>query len=116
MAREGRWSEAIASGKLNFVAKVKSELGLKASRSEVVEECGTYALSDESEAYVSNLCGKNEALSSKNTRLWKENLNLRRLSFVRPQELSRSRTLDLLSHYRADPAPAFVHILLAERR
>ena len=44
---------------------MKSELGLKASRSEVIEEGGTYALSDESEAYVSNLSGKNEALSSK---------------------------------------------------
>jgi hypothetical protein len=36
MVREGRWSEAIAIGKLNFVAKVKSELGLKASRREVI--------------------------------------------------------------------------------
>ena len=105
MAREGRWSEAIASGKLNFVAKVKSELGLKASRSEVVEECGTYALSDESEAYVSNLSGKNEALSSKNTRLWKENPNLRRLSFVRLQELSRSRALDLFVALQGRPCP-----------
>jgi hypothetical protein len=31
MVREGRWSEATAIGKLNFVAKVKSELGLKGS-------------------------------------------------------------------------------------
>jgi hypothetical protein len=31
MAREGRWSEAIAVGNLNFVEKVKSELGFKAA-------------------------------------------------------------------------------------
>ena len=56
--REGRWSEAIAIGKLNFVAKVKSELGLKASRREAIDEGGTYALREESEAYGSNLTGK----------------------------------------------------------
>ena len=31
MAREGQWSEAIAVGDLNFVEKVKSELGSKAA-------------------------------------------------------------------------------------
>jgi len=31
MAREGQWSEAIAVGNLNFVEKVKSELGSKAA-------------------------------------------------------------------------------------
>ena len=36
MAREGRWSEAIAIGKLNFVAKVESELGFKAAHREVI--------------------------------------------------------------------------------
>jgi hypothetical protein len=37
MAREGRWSEAIAVGNLNFVEKVKSELGFKAACREVIE-------------------------------------------------------------------------------
>jgi hypothetical protein len=61
---------------LNFVAKVKSELGFKAARREVIDEGGTYALREESEAYESNLTGKNEALSSKNTRFWRENSEL----------------------------------------
>jgi len=43
-AREGRWSEAIAVGNLNFVEKVKSELGFKAAHREVIEGGGTYAL------------------------------------------------------------------------
>src|SRR3989337_661492 len=68
MVREGRWSEAIAIGNLNFVVKVKSELGFKAARLEMIDEGGTYALREESEAYGSNLTDKNEALSSKNTR------------------------------------------------
>ena len=40
-------SEAIAIDKLNFVAKVKSELLLKASHREVIDEGGTYALHEE---------------------------------------------------------------------
>ena len=51
MVREGRWSEAIAIGKLNFVTKMKSELGLKGSRREVIDEGGTYAIREQSEAY-----------------------------------------------------------------
>ena len=76
MVREGPWSEAIAISKLNFVAKVKSELLLKASHREVIDEGGTYALHEESEAYGSNLTAKNEALSSKNTKFWRENSEL----------------------------------------
>jgi hypothetical protein len=44
LRREGRWSEAIAVGNLNFVEKVKSELGFKAAHGEVIEGGGTYAL------------------------------------------------------------------------
>ena len=36
-AREGRWSEAVAVGNLNFVEKVKSELGFKAAHRKVIE-------------------------------------------------------------------------------
>ena len=59
MVREGRWSEAIAIGKLNFVTKMKSELGLKGSRREVIDESGTYALREQSEAYGPNFSRKN---------------------------------------------------------
>jgi putative transposase len=75
-ARESRWSEAIAVGNLNFVEKVKSELGFRAAHREVIEGGGTYAPREQSEAYGSNLTGKNEALSSENTRFWKENSEL----------------------------------------
>jgi putative transposase len=43
-AREGWWSEAIAVGNLNFVEKVKSELGFKAAGREVIEGGGTNVL------------------------------------------------------------------------
>jgi putative transposase len=72
MAREGQWSEAIAVGNLNFVEKVKSELGSKTAHREVIEEGGTCALREQSEACGSDFTGKNEVLSSENTRIWNE--------------------------------------------
>ena len=67
MAREGRWSEAITLGNLNFVEKVKSELGFKAAHREVIEGGGTYVIREQSEAYGSDFTGKSEVLSSENT-------------------------------------------------
>ena len=52
------WSEAIAVGNLNFVEKVKSELGFKAAHREVIEGDGTYALRGASEAYESDFTGE----------------------------------------------------------
>lgn len=49
MAREGRWSEAIAVGNLNFVEKVQNELGYKAAHREVIESGGTYELREQNE-------------------------------------------------------------------
>ena len=49
LTREGRWSVAIAVGNLNFVDKVKSELGFKAAHREVIDGGGTYALREHSE-------------------------------------------------------------------
>ena len=49
MARKGQWSEAIAVGNLNFVEKVKSELGFKAAHRKVIEGGGTYVLREQSE-------------------------------------------------------------------
>jgi putative transposase len=68
--KEGRWSEAIAVGNLNFVEKVRSELGFKAEHRELIAEGGTHALREEGEAYGPNFAGENKALSSKNTRFW----------------------------------------------
>ena len=73
LRREGRWSEAIAVGNLNFVEEAKSELGFKAAHREVIEGGGKYALWERREPYGSNFTGKNEVLSSENTRFWKEN-------------------------------------------
>jgi len=72
LAREGRWSEAIAVGNLNFVEKVKSELRSKAAHREVTPLEGTYVLREDGEAYGRNFGGKTEPLSLENTRFWNE--------------------------------------------
>jgi putative transposase len=72
VARESRWSEAVAVGRLSFVNEVKRELGFKAVHREVTELEGSYALREEGEAYGLNFDGENEALSSENTRFWNE--------------------------------------------
>jgi hypothetical protein len=53
-----RWSEAIAVGKLNFVANVKIELGFKAAHREVIESGGTHELQEQTESYGRSLAGK----------------------------------------------------------
>ena len=58
MAREGRWSEAIAVGNLNFVEKVQNELGYKAAHKQVIESSGRYELREQTESYGSNLAVK----------------------------------------------------------
>ena len=58
MTRDGRWSEAIAVGNLNFVEQVKSELGFKAAHREVIEAGCTYALREQNEAYGPNFSRK----------------------------------------------------------
>jgi hypothetical protein len=68
--REGRWSETIAVGSLNFVETVKNELGFKAAHREVIAEGGAHALREGSEAYGFNFAGENEAVNSENTRFW----------------------------------------------
>ncbi|MGH7928261.1 MAG: transposase [Candidatus Binatia bacterium] len=73
VAREGRWSEAVAVGSLSFVNTVKSELGYKAAHREVIEQGETYVLREEGEAYSSNFASEKEVLSSENARFWNEN-------------------------------------------
>jgi len=74
VARESRWSEAVAVGSLSFVNTVKSELGFKAAHREVIEQGETYVLREESEAYRSNFAGENQVVSAENARFWSENL------------------------------------------
>jgi putative transposase len=72
LVREGNWSEAIAVGNLNFIEKVKSELGSKAAHREVTQLEATHVLREEGEAYGRNFGGKAEPLSLENTRFWNE--------------------------------------------
>jgi putative transposase len=72
--RDDRWSESIVVGTLDFVERVKNDLGIKAMHREVLETDGTYALREPAEAYTRNFTGENEALRSENTLPWNESL------------------------------------------
>jgi hypothetical protein len=72
--RENRWSEAIAVGSLDFVERVKNDLGIKAMHREAVHADGIYALREPSEAYARRFAAVSEALRSENTFPWNESL------------------------------------------
>jgi hypothetical protein len=68
MAREGQWSEAIAVANRSLVEKGEERLGFKAALREVIEGVAHMRSGSKSEAYGSDFTGKNELLSSENTR------------------------------------------------
>ena len=57
-----------AFGFMNFIERVKSELGHKARQRKVIEAADAYALREQSEPYRANFTRENDALSSENTR------------------------------------------------
>jgi hypothetical protein len=81
---------------LNFVEKVKSELGLKASRREVIDEGGTYALREQSESYGLNFSRNNGMLSYEKNSIWSENseLTVSRLAIHERPSLKRVLAYD----------------------
>lgn len=63
-SRDDRWSESIAVGTLDFVEKIKTELGMKAMRRNFEPAGEAYALREPSEAYAGGFSGRNEVLKS----------------------------------------------------
>ena len=74
--RDDRWSKAIAVGSLDFVDKVRIELGVKAKHREIVQSDGTYTLREESETYGGDFASENDMLRLDNTISWEENIEM----------------------------------------
>ena len=70
--RDDHWSESIAVGNRAFIDQVKNELGFRADHREVIEENGSYALREATEAYARSFPTEGEALRSQNTFSWDE--------------------------------------------
>jgi hypothetical protein len=68
--RDDRWSESIAVGSLDFVEKVKSDLGMKATHREFEPVGDAYALRESGEAYGRGFTGQNDSLRPENTFPW----------------------------------------------
>jgi len=71
--RDDRWSKSIAVGSLDFVEKIKSELGFKAAHREFEPVGEAYALRESAETYGRNIGGKTGLLRPENTISWNEN-------------------------------------------
>ena len=85
---------------MEYVDKVKAELGNKALHRQVAELEGTYAVRELSRPYAHGFAGKNDALRPDNTLPWNESAEERRLCVIRPAELTiyfgpKSRSLHL---------------------
>jgi REP element-mobilizing transposase RayT len=74
LARHDRWSEALAVGSSGFVARVKKELGMRASGREVTEMDGTFTLREPEESYSDVFARQNDTLSRDNRHFWDESL------------------------------------------
>jgi len=72
MARDDRWSEAIAVGSRTFVDKVKADLGIKAKYREVTETGGAHTLREPKGAYALDSSGESDTITPDNTVLWQE--------------------------------------------
>ena len=75
LMRDDRWSKSIAVGRLAFMDKVKSELGVRATHRDVVEADGSYLLREPAEAYGFGFAAESEALRTENTFFWNETVD-----------------------------------------
>jgi putative transposase len=70
---DDRWSESVAVGSLDFVEKVKSDLGMKAAHREFEAMGEAYALRESGDAYGRKFGGETGLLRPENTISWNEN-------------------------------------------
>ena len=71
--RDDRWSEAVAVGTLDFVEKVKGDLGMKAAHREFEPVGEACALRESDEAYGRGFTSETGALRLENSVSWNEN-------------------------------------------
>lgn len=77
VARDERWSEAIAVGSKVFVERVQAELGIGARHREIKQVGDAYALREPHGAhgaYSGIFSGRNEPLRPENTFIWERRL------------------------------------------
>ena len=91
---DDHWSESIAVGTLDFIEKIKTELGMKAMHRDFEPAGKAYALREPSEAYAGGFASENEALSSENTVPWP----LGKASSKRSRGSRRSALIQLLRY------------------
>jgi hypothetical protein len=68
--RDGKWTESVAVGNMQFVGRVREELGMRAAGREVIETGGSHELREPGVSYSYDFGAKNGTLSFENAYLW----------------------------------------------
>ena len=68
--RENKWTESVSVGKMQFIATVRKELGVRAGGRDIIKSGGGYEMREPGVSY-SHLFGvKNDTLSPENAHFW----------------------------------------------
>jgi putative transposase len=68
--RQSKWTESVAVGNMQFIGKVRGELGMRAAGRDIIKSGGGYELRDPGVSYSHVFGVKNDTLSPENTYFW----------------------------------------------
>ena len=74
--RRSEWTQSIAVGSRDFVAKTKEKLGVRAKGRKVLEDNEVCQLREQRTPYISNFAAKNSDIDCKNTYFWNTNVEV----------------------------------------
>jgi hypothetical protein len=69
-SRQSKWTESVAVGKMQFIARVRKELGIRAVGRDVIRSGASYELREPGVSYSYDFGLENVTLSPENTYLW----------------------------------------------
>ena len=69
-ARESKWTESVAVGNIEFIGKVREELGIRAAGRNIIKSGDSYALKEPGVFYGYDFGVRNGILSPENTYFW----------------------------------------------
>ena len=68
--RESKWTESVAVGNMQFIGKVRGELGIRAAGRDMIKSGSSYELKEPGVSYSCDFGVKNGALRPENTYFW----------------------------------------------
>ena len=68
--RESKWTESVAVGNMQFIGRVRGELGMRAAGRDIIKSGAGYELKESGVSYSCDFRAKKGTLSSENTHFW----------------------------------------------